>query len=122
MDLAYLYSVYWNLFNVSLVWTDSHAPPERGPGAQSSMWEAGHRMPCGQRAKCREGEWRRNRTWTIIHFLSHAHFSLSFLILPPPSSFLFSYSSLSFPFLTGFLPCVCAEHPFTFFLFDLWMN
>lgn len=36
MDLAFLYSVYWNLFNVSLVWTDSHAPLEGGPGTQSS--------------------------------------------------------------------------------------
>lgn len=30
MDPAFLYSVYWNLFNVSLVWTDSHVTPGGG--------------------------------------------------------------------------------------------
>lgn len=36
LHLALLYSVHWNLFNVSLVWTDSHAPHRRGPGTRSS--------------------------------------------------------------------------------------
>lgn len=117
MDLAFLYSVYWNLFNVSLVWTDSRVPTKGdleqsrnkplGAGAQEAM------VPTAGPEKGRD-EAQRGLGWG-----------------PCPSSFplcpflLFSYSSFSLPRshpLPPSLSCVCAEHSFTFFLFDLGMN
>lgn len=127
MDLAFLYSVYWNLFNESLVWTGSHAPLERGPGTQSSNKLVGG---WAQDAVWSTRQVSRRRRVEAKQDLDHNPLSSSrplfssFLILPPPSSFLFSHSSLPFPFLTGFPPplsCLCRT-PFTFFLFDLWMN
>lgn len=54
MGLAFLYSVYWNLFNVSVDWTNSHVPPLRGdlgPSPGTSYWESGHKTLCGLHAK-----------------------------------------------------------------------
>lgn len=83
MDLAFLYSVYWNLFNLSLVWTDSRVPPrgDLGHSPATSYPESGHRTLYCQHARCRgEGETRPNRTWTTIRlFLMPAFLSFSLL-------------------------------------------
>lgn len=111
LDLAFLYSVQWNLFNVSLVWADSHVPPRWGTWdtvQQQVTRSLGTGRCAVDTAQCRgEGETRPNRTWTPIRSLPGALF---FLPLFCPLLLPLSPSSLSLPSLSSSpppLPCLC---------------
>nr|KAF6480876.1 hypothetical protein HJG59_010670 [Molossus molossus] len=108
MDLAFLYSVYWNLFNVSMVQTDSHVPPGVGTGdtvQQQAIGRLGTRhcvvnMPMSRR---RGVEAKQDLDHNPLPSSHPPTFLVLSLFLPPPL-FLFSSPFSSYLPLSHQLP------------------